>query len=103
MPFQSLISNLTNDTLQTSLPLFRPELIICATIVVMLLVRIFRLGEKLDPFWLAIAGALVAFYYALPGGGLQGIGDAQRQEVFTGMLVYDSLTVFFRMVLLAFA
>ena len=28
---------------------------------------------------------------------------SQRQEIFTGMLVYDSMTVFFRMFLLAFA
>ena len=31
------------------------------------------------------------------------MGDVGRQEIFTGMLVYDSLTVFFRMFLLAFA
>src|ERR1043165_3591121 len=103
MPFQSLISNLTNDTLQVSLPLFRPELIICAAIVVMLLVRVFRFGDKFDPFWLALAGAAAAFYFAIPKGGILAIGDAHRQEIFTGMLVYDSMTVFFRMFLLAFA
>jgi NADH-quinone oxidoreductase subunit N len=110
MTFQSLVDHLTNDTLQVSLPLFRPELIVCATIVVMLVVRIFRLGEKLDPFWLALIGTLIAFCYSLPGGGIQSIGEAvrsfgeiQRQEIFTGMLVYDSMTVFFRMFLLAFA
>jgi NADH-quinone oxidoreductase subunit N len=109
MSFQSLTNALTTDTLQ-SLPLFRPELAICATIVVMLLVRVFRLGEKLDPFWLAIIGSLVAFYYALPGGGFQSFGDmirafseVPRTEIFTRMLVYDSMTVFFRMFLLAFA
>jgi NADH-quinone oxidoreductase subunit N len=110
MTFQSLIEHLTNDTLQVSLPLFRPELIVCATIVVMLVVRIFRIGEKLDPFWLALIGTLIAFCYSLPGGGIQSMGEAiksfgeiQRQEIFTGMLVYDSMTVFFRMFLLAFA
>src|SRR3954452_172854 len=106
MTFQSLITNLTNDTLQVSLPLFRPELIVCATIVTMLLVRVFSFGYKLDPFWLALLGTFFAFYYALPAGGFQGIGaigEAHRQEIFTGMLVYDSMTVFFRMFLLAFA
>jgi NADH-quinone oxidoreductase subunit N len=104
--FQSLINNLTNDTLQISLPLFRPELIICATIVVMLLVRVFSFGYKFDPFWLALIGAFAAFYSALPAGGFSAIGaigEAHRQEIFTGMLVYDSMTVFFRMFLLAFA
>ncbi len=106
MTFQSLINNLTNDTLQISLPLFRPELIVCATIVVMLLVRVFNFGYKLDPFWLALAGTFLAFYSALPPGGFNAvgaIGEAHRQEIFTGMLVYDSMTVFFRMFLLAFA
>ena len=103
MTFQSLINNLTNDTLQISLPLFRPELIICATIVIMLLVRVFSLGYKLDPFWLALIGTGIAFRYAIPAGGIWAIGEAHRQEIFTGMLVYDSMTIFFRMFLVAFA
>ena len=86
-----------------SLPLFRPELAICATIVVMLLVRLFNVGQKLDPFWLALAGSIAAFWFALPEGGLGKLGDVGRHEIFTGMLVYDSLTVYFRMFLLAFA
>src|SRR4051794_35310741 len=105
MTFQSLITNLTNDTLQISLPLFRPELIVCATIVVMLLVRVFSVGYKLDPFWLALAGAFLAFYYAIPPGGINAVtavSEAHRQEIFAGMLVYDSMTGFFRMFLLAF-
>ena len=106
MTFQSLINYLTTDTLQISLPLFRPELIICATIAAMLLVRVFSIGYKLDPFWIALIGTFVAFYYALPAGGLGAIGaigEAHRQELFTGMLVYDSMTVFFRLFLLGFA
>jgi NADH-quinone oxidoreductase subunit N len=101
--FQSLIKNLTDDTLQVSLPLFRPELIICAAIVVMLLVRVFRLGYKLDPFWIALVGSLIAFYFAIPKGGIGGLANIERHEIFTKMLVYDSMTVFFRMFLLAFA
>jgi NADH-quinone oxidoreductase subunit N len=103
MTFQSLVNNLTNDTLQISLPQFRPELIICATIVVMLLVRVFRIGDKIDPVWFALFGTALAFYSAIPQGGIPAIGDLHRQEIFTGMLVYDSMTVFFRMFLVAFA
>src|SRR6476469_940934 len=72
----------------------------------MLLVRVFSIGYKLDPFWLALIGTFLAFYAALPAGGFSAIGaigEARRQEIFTGMLVYDSMTVFFRMFLLAFA
>jgi len=103
MNLQSLVNNLVTDTLDVSLPLFRPELVICATIVVMLLVRVFNWGYKLDPFWLALVGSIIALWYALPAGGLGQLGQVGRQEIFTGMLVYDSLTVFFRMFLLAFA
>jgi NADH-quinone oxidoreductase subunit N len=98
-----LVKNLMTDTVDLSLPAFRPELIICATIVVMLVVRIFRLGEKIDPFLLALIGTGIGFYYAWPGGGIAGLGNVERQEIFTGMLVYDSMTVYFRLFLLAFA
>jgi NADH-quinone oxidoreductase subunit N len=94
---------LLSDTLQVSLPLFRPELAICATIVVLLFVRLFRLGERIDPFAFAMVGAAVAFWCAIPAGGLGQIEAARRTEIFTGMLVYDSLTVYFRLFLLFFA
>ncbi|MEX2316974.1 MAG: NADH-quinone oxidoreductase subunit N [Pirellulales bacterium] len=103
MDLTTLVDNLLSDTLRVSLPLFRPELAICATIVVLLLVRLFRVGERLDPFWIAIAGSAVAFWLALPNGGSDGLAGVERVEIFTGMLVYDSMTVFFRLFLLAFA
>ena len=102
MTLQSLTTDLINDTL-ASLSLFRPELILCATIVVLLLVRLFRLGEKIHPFWIALAGSAVAFYYALPAFADGQWSGVAREEIFTGMLVYDSMTVFFRMFLVAFA
>jgi NADH-quinone oxidoreductase subunit N len=99
---QSLTTDLINDTLK-SLSLFRPELILCATIVALLLVRLFRIGEKIHPFWIALAGSAIAFYYALPAVADGQWSGVARQEIFTGMLVYDSMTVFFRMFLVAFA
>jgi NADH-quinone oxidoreductase subunit N len=101
--FPDLVNNVIRDTLDTSVPLFVPELVICATIVVLLLARLFRFTAWAHPFWIALAGAAVAFWYALPAGGIGAIGDVGRQEIFTRMLVYDSLTVFFRLFLLAFA
>jgi len=100
---QSLVQALNANTLEISLPAFRPELIICAVIIALLLVRIIRIGDWFDPFWLALAGSLIALYYAVPEGGLREIGNIPRQELFTGMLVYDSMTAFFRIFLLAFA
>ncbi len=91
------------DTLSVSLPRFMPELVICATIVVMLLARLPRFLAWIDPFFIALIGSLVAIYFAIPDGGITAIGSVHRQELFTGMLVYDSMTVFFRLFLLAFA
>lgn len=103
MNFQTIVDNLISDTVQVSLPLFRPELAICATIVLMLLVRVFRWGEKIDPFFLAIIGSAVALWYSLPSGGLGELANVERHELFTGMLVYDSMTAFFHVFLLFFA
>ncbi len=100
---QSLAAALSSNTLDVSLPRFMPELIICATIVIMLLGRMVRFTARLDSFWLALIGVAVAFYYAIPEGGIAAIGDVQRQELFTGMLAYDSMTVFFRLFLVTFA
>lgn len=109
MSFQALVDHLLSDTLQVSLPLFRPELVICATIVLMLLVRVFDWGQRIDTFWIALIGSAMAFLSAWPPYSegttslVAALGDIQRTEIFTGMLVYDGLTVFFRLFLLAFA
>jgi NADH-quinone oxidoreductase subunit N len=100
---QSLVDALMSDTLRVSLPRFVPELIICATVVVMLIAKIFRFSSWINPFWLALLGSAAAFYYAIPAGGVSGLSSIARQELFTGMLVYDSMTAFFRMFLVAFA
>jgi NADH-quinone oxidoreductase subunit N len=86
-----------------SLPLFRPELVICATIVIMLFARIPRFTAWIDPFIVALLGVATAIYFAIPAGGLAALGSISRQELFTGMLVYDSMTAFFRLFLLVFA
>jgi len=99
---QSIVDNLLSDTLQVSLPAFRPELVLCVTIVVMLFARLFKLGQKIDPFLLAMAGAIGAFCCALPAGGMAKLNEVVSQEIFTGMLVYDSLTVYLRLFLLLF-
>jgi NADH-quinone oxidoreductase subunit N len=100
---QSLTQALTSDTLHVSLPLFRPELVVCATIVIMLFARIPRLTAWIDPFIVALLGVAVAIYFAIPTGGLTALGSISHQELFTGMIVYDSMTAFFRLFLLVFA
>jgi NADH-quinone oxidoreductase subunit N len=99
----SLIEKLLNDTLRDSLPVFQPELAICATVVVLLFARLFRFGGRIGPFVIAFVGSAAALWLAIPEGGLSAIASVKRAEIFTGMLVYDSVTVFFRLFLLFFA
>jgi len=103
--FQDLVNNLRLDTVDVSVPGFRPELAICATIVVMLLGRIPR--YRIDAFYVALAGSVAALVLAAPwhylGGEAVASGGPFPAEIFTGMLLFDGLTVYFRAVLLLFA
>lgn len=95
----------------SSLYVFLPELIICATILLMLLVRLFAIGRKLNTGYIALAGSLVALYFAAPGNLFSLPDNAAaasatatvRMEIFTGMLVYDAFSVYVRAALLLFA
>ncbi len=101
--FHTLVDSLLSDTLQLSLPLFRPELVLCATIVLLLFVRIIPGGKHIPSFALALVGSLVALGMALPQEGLATWAGLERQEIFTGMLVHDTLTAYIRVFLMAFA
>jgi NADH-quinone oxidoreductase subunit N len=70
--------------------------------VLMLLVRIFRGGEKIPPFLLALLGSVVALGSALPSNGMNSWAELEPCQLFTGMLVYDTLSVYIRIFLLAF-
>jgi NADH-quinone oxidoreductase subunit N len=95
----------------SSLYVFLPELIICATILVMLLVRLVAIGRKLNTGYIALAGSLIALYVAAPGNLFSLPESAAgatasatvRMEIFTGMLVYDAFSVYVRAALLLFA
>ncbi len=96
MTFSQLIDSLVGDTL-TSTTAFRPELVLCGTIVLILLLKIVSLTERIDSFYVALAGSAVALYLAGPWHPLE-----KPFEIFTGLLVYDSFTVYFRTLLLFF-
>lgn len=103
MNLQTIVDSLISDTVQKSLPLFGPELVLCATIVILLVSRIVPLVNRIPPVWFALLGAIAALIAAVPAGGLGSLADIQRQELFTGMLVYDGMTAYFRLFLTAFA
>lgn len=97
-----LVESLSQDTCR-SLALFGPELSLCAAILVLLLARVFRISAWIDSFYLALAGAGVGLWYALPAGGFAALRGGAPQEIFTGLLVYDSMSVYVRTLLLGFA
>ncbi|MEM9352409.1 MAG: NADH-quinone oxidoreductase subunit N [Planctomycetota bacterium] len=103
MNLETLTNTLVTDTVDVSLPLFRPELILCGTIVVLLLLRILRISPALPPFWMALAGAVAALAASLPLDDASAWNTSEPVELFTGMLIYDSVTGFMRVFLLAFA
>jgi NADH-quinone oxidoreductase subunit N len=91
-----------NNTLSSLWPAFAPESILCITIMAMLIVRVFRWGQHVPGFVMALVGSGLALYFAAPWLHLLDDAAIQRQELFTGMLVYDTFTVFVRAFLLLF-
>jgi len=111
--FGSLLDRLISETvgygaggsfeqfMQSSLGLFSPELALCATIVCLLLVRLFGCDRCCPPYWVALFGSLISFGLAYHQFSQLQIAD-QSVEFFTGLLIYDQFTVFFRLFLLLF-
>src|SRR6185437_7233763 len=75
------------------------------TIVAMLLGRLPRF--RIDAFYIALAGSVAALVLAAPWHylGSEPItgGGPYPTEIFTGMLLFDGFTVYFRSILLIFA
>ncbi|MGY8767658.1 MAG: NADH-quinone oxidoreductase subunit N [Pirellulales bacterium] len=116
--FYELVSQLSDSTLYQSLPAFGVELVLCATIVLMLLCRIFSVTEKIDASYIAFIGVIVALMVLSPmkpwdvSQALESteavspvqvpLGELPSQEIFTGMLVYDGFAVMIKTILLVF-
>ena len=98
--FPQLIRDvLAVDTLG-SLWAFRPELTLCATIVAILLVRTATAKWKSSAYYLMLLGTAAALYLAICSWAEV---PAKSEPIFTGMLVFDSFSVFMRCLLLLFA
>ncbi|MCI0737482.1 MAG: NADH-quinone oxidoreductase subunit N [Gemmataceae bacterium] len=104
------ILDLLQDGLSRDLVAFLPELILCGTIVLLLLLRLFTKFDRRHLGWVA----LVLTFYALLVAFNQWIHDRHydpRQqydfpfyplELFGGLLVYDNFTVFVKLFLFGF-
>jgi NADH-quinone oxidoreductase subunit N len=101
------LHNLVNasiaDTKASLWPAFAPEVVLCGTIFLLLIVRLFKWGRRIDVSFLAMAGSLVALYFAYPWTHLTASEGVTRVELFTGMLVYDAFSVYVRGFLMLFA
>ncbi|MBA63611.1 MAG: hypothetical protein CMJ76_14750 [Planctomycetaceae bacterium] len=95
--FYQLIDALKADS-ANSLGLFMPELTLSVFIALFLAVRL--ITSKLDMFWVALAGAVVALISSNPLQLCEGV--LQSEELFTGLLVHDGLTVAIRSILMLF-
>ena len=101
----TLLTDTLANTLDVSLPLFRPELCLAATVVLLLLCRMLPVLRHADSALVALGGVAFGLWFAwsdlkaLPAGGDLLAG---RQELFTGLLVYDSLTAYIRLLLMGF-
>lgn len=108
MTFHDLLHSVYSDTTH-SVRSFAPELMLCGTIVLMLLLRLFSAGPRSQRFiawivsWLPLVGTLIALYLAAPWQHLNGDELVGRGEIFTGLLLYDPLTIYIRAFLLFFA
>ncbi len=89
-------------TADSSLGVFLPEVVLCAVIVLILLVRLPRWGRNINTAWLAFAGSLVALCLVAPWQLITDPAACGRMEIFTGMLVYDGFAVVMRAFLLGF-
>ncbi|MCH2212181.1 MAG: NADH-quinone oxidoreductase subunit N [Fuerstiella sp.] len=96
--FSQLIQNLIDDTLDYSLGYFEAELWLCGTIVALLLFRLLSMDRVIPTSILALAGAVaatVAAWFQLT------VTDGS-QTFFTGMLIHDQFSVYFRLFLSLF-
>jgi NADH-quinone oxidoreductase subunit N len=98
--FYQLTQDLIHDTLGNSLAAFRPELTLVATIVALLLVRMLDRGRRIDAFYVMILGSALALAFTAPWHYLQ--GQPAMGPIFTGMLVFDTFSVYMRALLLFF-
>ena len=109
MDLGSLVAGTILDTLDVSLPLFRTELALAATVVLVLLCRMLPVLRWFDSGLIALGGVAFAFWYAwcdatgLPLSGWPAADTVPgRQELFGGLLVFDALTATIRLLLAGF-
>jgi len=103
--FGTLLNDLIDETVQTSLCHFAPELALSGTIVMLLLLRLFGAVDRwIPPYFTTLVGSLIAL--GLCGAQLLALLDVnnpqQPEPFFTGLLVFDHFGAFVRGLLALF-
>src|SRR4051812_27129018 len=99
------------DSLQAGLSAdllaFLPELILCGTIVLLLVLRLFRHFDRQHLGWWALVltfyALVVAFNQWLQNVNYDPRRTGQPLELFSGLLIYDNFSIFLKLFLLGFA
>src|SRR5262245_17770124 len=81
--------------LSTDLWEFGPEVVVCATILLLLAARLFRASERVHLGGLAFGGGVIALL-ALLGPSLGWWRAAPPGPAFTGLLQFDGLALYLR-------
>ena len=102
MSFDILLTRLIQNTTNVSFVLFLPELVLSATIVILLLVRLANLDSIIRPVGVSLVGGLIALVIAAKEFYDLANGVQSATPLFTGLLAYDQFTVFFRLFLITF-
>lgn len=119
MSVSAILDALTQRDLPRSLQIFTPELLLCGSIVLLLLVRLCGQERRIAPAWVALLGSLAAFIavfgqfmFTVQTGPLatgplatlfdwlsltpNGAGEVGT-PYFTGLLIHDHFGLFFRL------
>src|SRR5262249_41697771 len=94
--FLSFNFDYLQEQLGVDLIYFLPELILCGSIVLMLLIRLFKFFDHWHLGPLALGLTVVA----VGVNGMLWYGQYARKEIFNDLLVFDSFTIFARFFLL---
>ncbi len=88
-----------------SLGMFSPELVLCCGIILMLVLRLFSSFNRLNMGYLALGITLVSLWLAWTAWQpfLTSTPVNERHSLFAGMLVFDGLSAFLRLLLLVAA
>lgn len=97
MLFPQLLDKLISETTSLSVPGFSVELCLSATIVAMLMMRLVNLDRWVPASVTAVFGAFAALVFTWLQFRQIGAPDAiVSQKIFTGLLIHDTFTVYFR-------